>query len=86
MRLTGGAGNPEGIGAVVRLGFGERWGAALEIDAGSGYWSQDSAVQVMATPQAPTRIQIRCPGGKSVIGNVPNQAKEISVDFFGTVA
>ena len=70
---------------MLRLGFGERWGAAREIHAGSGYWSQDSAVQVMATLQAPTRIQIRWPGGKSVTGNVPDQAKEITVDLDGLV-
>jgi hypothetical protein len=85
VRLTGGAGNLEGIGAVMRLGFGERWGPAREVHAGSGYWSQDSAVQVMATPQVPTRIQINWPGGKSVIGNVPDQAKEIMVHLDGLV-
>jgi hypothetical protein len=69
----------------MRLGFGEQWGAAQEIHAGSGYWSQDSSVQVMATPQAPTRIQIRWPGGKTVTGEVPEQAKEITVDLNGLV-
>jgi hypothetical protein len=85
VKLRGAPGNPQGIGAVVRLGFGERWGAAREIHAGSGYWSQDSAVPVMATPQVPTRIQIRWPGGKTVTGNVPDQAKEIIVDLNGLV-
>ena len=62
VRLRGPAGNPLGIGAVVRLKFGDRFGPAREIHGGSGYWSEDSAVQVMSGPGGPTQIWVRWPG------------------------
>src|SRR5437773_5375623 len=45
IRLSGPAGNPFGVGATLRLGLGQKMGPAREIHSGSGYWSQDSAVQ-----------------------------------------
>jgi hypothetical protein len=83
VRLNGPAGNPAGVGALLRLRFGERWGAAREIHAGSGYWSQDSPVQVLGTPERPTQIWIRWPGGKITSSDVPAGAKEIVVDSSG---
>ena len=65
VRLAGPPGNPDGVGATMRLVFGGRMGAAREIHGGSGYWSQDSAVQVMGCPEIPTQIWIRWPGGKT---------------------
>src|SRR5207247_4485493 len=38
LRLLGPAGNPQGVGAVVRLLFQNGAGPAQEIHAGSGYW------------------------------------------------
>ena len=69
----------------MRLVFGQRWGPAREIHAGGGYWSQDSAVQVLGTPESPTRIWIRWPGGKSTTSPIPAEAKELSVDEGGKV-
>ena len=85
VRLTGLKGNPDGIGALVRLGFGERLGPAREIRAGSGYWSQDSATAVLATPEAPSKVWVRWPGGKVVTAGIPKGAKAISVDPDGKV-
>ena len=85
VRLQGPAGNPAGIGAVMRLKFGNKLGAAREVHGGSGYWSQDSAVQVMSGPAAPTYIWIRWPGGAVVTTNLPPSAKEVMVDFNGAV-
>ena len=79
VRLAGPAGNALGIGAVIRLICGERFGPAREVHAGSGYWSQDSAVQVMAAPSAPTRVWVRWPGGKTTTTDVPAGAKEIVI-------
>jgi len=86
VRLAGAAGNPEGIGATVRLIFGNRQGPAREIHAGSGYWSQDSAVQVFGTPEAPTQVWVRWPGGKQTTANIPANAKEIRVSADGSVS
>jgi hypothetical protein len=56
VRLEGPAGNPCGIGAVLRLRCGGKLGPARELHAGSGYWSQDSSIQVLGAPSAPTAI------------------------------
>jgi hypothetical protein len=80
VRLAGPPGNPDGVGATMRLVFGGRMGAAREIHGGSGYWSQDSVVQVMGCPEPPTQIWIRWPGGKTTTSPIPAGAKEITVD------
>ena len=61
--LDGPAGKPNGIGAILRLRSGNGWGPAREIHAGSGYWSQDSAIHVMATPGEPRELEVKWPGG-----------------------
>jgi hypothetical protein len=83
VRLNGPAGNPTGVGAQMRLLFGQRQGPMRELHAGSGYWSQDSAVQVLATPESPTEVWVRWPGGKIITGAVPKGASEIIVDTDG---
>ncbi len=85
VRLAGPAGNPGSVGALLRLKFGERLGPAREVQAGSGYWSCNSLVQVLATPTAPTQLWVRWPGGKTTTSDLPPQAREIAVDASGTV-
>ncbi len=85
VRLAGPPGNPDGVGATLRLVFGSRMGAAREIHGGSGYWSQDSTVQVMGCPEPPTQIWVRWPGGKTTTSPIPAGAKEIIVDTDGKV-
>jgi hypothetical protein len=82
IRLKGPAGNPQGIGAVLRLKAGAQSGPAREVHAGSGYWSQDSAVQVVARPRGPAALDVRWPGGKRFTVPLPD-AREIEVDFEG---
>jgi len=60
-------------------------GPAREIHAGSGYWSQESAVQVMSAAQPPSQIWVRWPGGKTTTNSVPEGAKEILVDHAGNL-
>jgi hypothetical protein len=83
VRLIGPSGNPDGIGAQMRLFFGERAGPVREIHGGSGYWSQDSTVAVLSVPEPPSRVWVRWPGGKITSTPLPVQAKEISVDQAG---
>ncbi len=85
VRLAGPPGNPDGVGATLRLVFGGRYGAAREIHGGSGYWSQDSVVQVMGRPEPPTEIWVRWPGGKTTTSPIPAGAKEITVDTGGNI-
>jgi len=79
VKLRGPAGNPQGLGAQVRLVFGQRPGPVREIHGGSGYWSQDSAIVVLGSPEPPTLLQVRWPGGKTSTASVPRGASEIEV-------
>ncbi|PYK96607.1 MAG: hypothetical protein DME19_19205, partial [Verrucomicrobia bacterium] len=85
VRLKGPPGNPQGVGAQLRLIFGQRPGPMRELHGGSGYWSQDSAVQVMSTPQPPSQVWVRWPGGKTITTSIPPGAKEISINTDGSL-
>jgi len=85
VRLEGPEGNRDAIGAALRLHFTRGMGPIREIHAGSGYWSQDSAAQVLATPEIPNQIWIRWPGGKTTSSEVPSYAREILVKQSGEV-
>lgn len=64
VKLIGPPGNPTAIGAQLRLRYGERLGPVREIQAGSGYWSQNGAVQVLGRSGEPTALRVRWPGGR----------------------
>jgi hypothetical protein len=81
--LQGPALNSRGIGAVMRLKFGERIGPARELHAGSGYLSQDSAIAVLAVPEPATSLWIRWPGGKVTTTTLPENAQEVVVNEDG---
>jgi hypothetical protein len=83
VRLRGPPGNPAGVGALVRLSHGEQKGPAREVHAAAGYWSQDSAVQVMSLEAEPTQCTVLWPGGKRVTVGIPAGAKEIVVSAEG---
>ncbi|HVY70405.1 MAG TPA: ASPIC/UnbV domain-containing protein, partial [Verrucomicrobiae bacterium] len=78
--------NPRAIGAVVRLKFDGQWGAATELHAGGGYWSQDSTAIVLATPAAPTALRARWPGGKIQEWAWPAGAKNVQASAGGITA
>ncbi len=86
VRVEGPIGNPDGIGVQMRLLIREEAGPLREIHAGCGYWSQDSAVQVLAAPKSPERIWIRWPGGKTTTSALPADAQEVLVNQSGEVA
>jgi hypothetical protein len=85
VRLRGPPGNPFGVGAVLRLAAGPRRGPAREVHAGSGYWSQDGAVQVLSLRERPTHLEVRWPGGREQTVALPSDAREISMDMTGKV-
>ena len=85
VRLLGPPGNPQGIGATMRLHFDKLASPAYESQAGSGYWSQDSAVLVAGIPSAPREISVLWPGGKTTKAALPAAAREILVDYQGGV-
>ena len=86
VRLTGPPGNPAGVGAQVRLMYGERFGPPREIHGASGYWSQDDAVQVLGGSERPTHLWIRWPGGKTTTAEIPASASEVTIGTAGIVS
>ena len=72
-------GKADALGAQLRLHFGERKGSVREIRSGGGYWSQDSATQVLSTPDAPNQLWVRWPGGKTTVTSIPKGSREIAV-------
>lgn len=77
VRLQGPPGNPHGIGASLRLVVGPRSGPVRELHGGSGYWSQDSVVSVLAATGAEGELIVRWPGGRTSRHRVPAHAREI---------
>lgn len=76
VRLVGPPSNPSGVGAQMRLSYGDRNGPVREVQAGSGYWSQNGAVQVLGRAAEPTALWVRWPGGREqVVPLAPGQAQ-----------
>jgi hypothetical protein len=65
VRLEGPDGNPNGIGAVLRLGGPRGSGPAREVHGGSGYASQDGAVSVLGRIPSPEWMDVRWSGGRT---------------------
>jgi len=63
VRVDGGAQNPLGIGAQVRVMAHGRPGPVREVRSGGGYWSMDGATSVMARTPGTDAIWVRWPGG-----------------------
>ena len=85
VRLSGPPGNPQAIGARLRLGDAAEFGPAREVQAGSGYWSQNSPVQIMNFSNAPARLSVHWPGGEATSMSVPSGAREVTVSRTGVV-
>ena len=81
VRLKGPPGNPDGLGASLRLKYADGVGPAREVHGGSGYLSQDSAVAVLGLRAIPTHVVARWPGGRATETAVPAGAKEITIEF-----
>jgi hypothetical protein len=79
VRLAGPASNPDAVGAQVRIVYGSAMGPLREVSAGSGYWSQNGAVQVFGLSGTPTAVWVRWPGGAETRTTVPSGAREVAV-------
>jgi hypothetical protein len=80
VRLKGSIGNPDGIGASVRLKYGDGMGPAREIHGASGYLSTDGVVAVLGMRAPPTHVVVRWPGGKLTEQPVTAGAREVVVE------
>ena len=79
VRLRGVAGNPAGIGAQIRVVYGDRMGPVREVQAGSGYWSQNGATQVLGLSGVPTGVWVRWPGRPEVRVPVTPGTREVTI-------
>jgi hypothetical protein len=83
VRLVGPPANPLGLGAVIQLlSDAHRWPARL-VSAGTGRFSQSSAIQVFGLPQQPTAIRVRWPGGKVQEVGLNRVPRELSIHADG---
>jgi hypothetical protein len=79
VRIVGPVGNPTGIGTQMRLRYREAAGPVREIQAGSGYWSQNGAIQVLGRAREPTALWVRWLGGREEILRLSPGQREITV-------
>ncbi|MBI3871301.1 MAG: VCBS repeat-containing protein [Verrucomicrobia bacterium] len=81
VRLRYGPQNTTATGACLRLVYGaESKGPAREIHSGSGYWSQDAAVQVMGRARTPSGVWVRWPGGEENTYPLTGEPQEVEID------
>jgi hypothetical protein len=78
IRLEGPPGNPTGVGAQARCAHIK---VVKEVHAGSGYWSQDSAVLVVPSSPAVSEITVRWPGGKVSVGKMTPGESEVVIKY-----
>ena len=79
--LDGPPANPDAVGAQMRVLYpGGRAGPSRTVQAGSGYWSQDSAVQVLGCSAVPVSLWIRWPDGKEQTLRVDDNVWDLRVN------
>jgi hypothetical protein len=66
VRLKGPEGNPDALGAAVRVLTGSSADPIREVQAGSGHLSQNGFEQVFSNSAKPRQVWIRWPGGKVI--------------------
>jgi hypothetical protein len=80
--LNGPPANPDAVGGQIRVLYADgRAGPSRTIQAGSGYWSQDAAAQVLGCREGPVALWIRWPGGKEQTVRLENNVWNIRVDW-----
>ncbi len=84
VRLRGGSGNPDAVGAALRVLYADGAGPVREVQAGSGYWSVNDPVQVLGLRAEPRALWVRWPGGAESETPVPPGTLELSVTMPGS--
>ena len=85
VRLAGPSLNPDAIGATIRMVYGTRRGPAREVQAGAGYWSHNSVVQVMGLSGEPTGVWVRWLDGHETETPVQPGTLEVTIGGSGEV-
>ena len=77
VRLDAGPANPLGLGAQLAIVSGTTRGPVRELHAGSGYWSMDGAVTVLARPAGATALWVRWPHGHEQTIPIPAGQRDV---------
>jgi hypothetical protein len=77
VRLLGPPGNPQAIGASLRLVYEDGFGPSREVRSGGGYWSRDEAVQTLGLSGRPTGIRVRWPNGRVSEARLEEEVREV---------
>jgi hypothetical protein len=81
VHLIGPQGNPRGIGAKIRLEGESGAGPIREIQAGSGYWSNNSSIQILGSPQEYQQIIVTWPDGSTTKRKIESQDTETIIRY-----
>jgi hypothetical protein len=80
--LSGPAANPNAVGAQLRVQYaGGRAGPCRVVQAGSGYWSQDAAAQVLGLAESPAALWIRWPDGREQTVPMQDSILDLKLNF-----
>lgn len=86
VKLKGDKSNPKGIGAKLWVIYvNDDKGPVREIKAGSGYFSQNSPVQVLGYKEYPKAIQVIWPDGRQEVVELPDGLLMIEIDKEGNI-
>lgn len=82
VELRGPGGNVSAVGAFVRLRYrdGTR-GPVRSIHSGSGYWSQNSNVQIFGARTGVEGAEVIWPGGEQVFAPADEEAEELVISY-----
>jgi len=82
VRLQGPPANPSGIGGRIRVVYADgTYGPVREIQAGSGFWSQNGATQVLGWSREPVALHVVWPGGRTQTVTVPPHDRNLVIPF-----
>ena len=79
VRLSGAPVNADAVGAILRPRYGDILGGGRQIHCGSGYWSQNSVVQIVGGSRRPTHVEVRWPNGRVTETRVPADVSELGI-------
>lgn len=85
IKLQGNAKNQNAIGARVRAKYKSGFGPMKEIQAGSGYWSQNTSTIILSQKERIVSVQVFWPGGEMNEYEMPGNATSLTIDFDGSV-
>jgi hypothetical protein len=85
IRLKGAGMNQNAIGARVRFRYKNGFGALKELQAGSGYWSQNAPAIIIGKKEEIVGVQVYWPGGEMKEYELPKNATSFIIDSAGIV-